>query len=431
MARLVSLLRLFVKTDVQQPFKDVDLGAVWVVVAAIFVGVAALAVNKPDTARLQHFLPEHIDFYGFGDTQPARIAFYVFFVAIVLGSFVFPYVAEKLERLRPIREVLLVILVTVVGTFVFIVATMSLRQSLTGLVAAMALAVGSVLTRYRRAVNMLWAGAVVLIVLAIAPGFLGTPVINHPETLNFAHLYYAAVDFHYAAMLSQGERLAAGRLLFIDNDPAYGILSAIAIGLFAKFSHAPSFAELIRLVQAGQGLCLIAFVAAAWLRTRGSSTAGRALAMFFVTLTIAPCLGNLGPAIWYPQLSGLRFLMFPVAVVIACLLEIRAASIWSSHWCDSGHRSLMESGNGYSDYRRPWHGLAHARAPRKSQAVTFSSAVLGLAAAAATLRSRCRSLSSQFRWVAISDSLESATANVRSIGGGFGGCGGHSSRWPC
>ncbi len=228
---------------------------------------------------MQHFLSEHVALVGIVDSQPQRIAFYVFVVAIVMGSSLFSYLGRTLERLRPDREVLLGILVTVVGAFVVIAAVMTL-PSLAGLVAAMVLAAACALARERRGVNMLWAGAVILVILAIAPGFLGTPVIDH-EALRWS-------DFHYAAVLAHGERLAAGRLLFGDNEPDYGVFIPILIGLFSKFSHAPSFYELMRWVQAGQSLCLVAFVIAAWLRTRGSPTGGRALAMFLVTLTVVP-----------------------------------------------------------------------------------------------------------------------------------------------
>jgi hypothetical protein len=110
--------------------------------------------------------------------------------------------------------------------------------------------------------------------------------------------------------------LAAGHYLFKDMPARYSYLWTTLIGIWAKFLEPPTFGALVRLVQAGQILCVLAFFTAGWIRIRNCRSGQAALAVL-LAIGASTWLSTDGFAVWLPNQSGFRFAMMPMAVCLA------------------------------------------------------------------------------------------------------------------
>lgn len=296
------------ETGSHNSFAGIDFPAACVAAAAAILGLAVLTAVPADSARLEWLFPEHR--VGTVDSFPQRTAYFVFLAALAAGTLTLPFFARKLDAARP-DDVTIGKIIGIAVMVAILAASIRIRE---GVVAAPLLfAAAIVADRSPRWTALIGVMTAAVVIIAVVPGLLGTPIFDLREV--------ATLDIHYAAMLGHGERLAAGQQLFVDIFPFYGILTAVVSGLFSKLASAPSLADLTRVVQAAQIAALGAFMGAAWLRTRGASRGGRMLALFFVALATSPWLGTLSSTILAPTQSGLRFLMVPVGVIVAVLMK--------------------------------------------------------------------------------------------------------------
>jgi hypothetical protein len=136
----------------------------------------------------------------------------------------------------------------------------------------------------------------------------------HTPTPNVTSL--TGFDQHYDPVMYQGRQSAAGHYLFKDMPARYSYLWTTLIGMWAKHFEPPTFGALLRLVQAGQVLCLAAFFVAGWLRVRHSRP-GRAAMAVLIAVGAGTWLSTDGFAVWLPNQSGFRFAMMPLAVCLA------------------------------------------------------------------------------------------------------------------
>lgn len=317
--KFVRRTRLFLRIGLRDAFSSLDGQAVATVsIAVVLSTLAYLVVPFDNAALMERFLPEHVTLYSITDSGPQRIAFLIFCLAILLGSIVLPLLVARSGDTKTVRHSFLLEgnwtkPHLVMGYVLLAAVAIELAQGSHVLNGATIVLLAIVLRRYSHSVWINWAIVSALVVFLIVPGWIGTPI---PVSQ-----YLTWHDIHYAAVLSQGERLAAGDLLYENNTPPYGVLIPIAIGILTRLDHIFSFAGLMRLTQAGQTLCLLFILAAAWLRTRACPAPGRVLALLIVVFASAPFVNALSPAIWAPNQSGLRFMMVPVAVIVASTLE--------------------------------------------------------------------------------------------------------------
>jgi hypothetical protein len=141
-------------------------------------------------------------------------------------------------------------------------------------------------------------------------GFFLFPVVFRPAVPDPA--IFAWIDMHYAAVLSHGERLAAGLKPYTETQPSYGLLPALLMSLAP---HGISFGWLVLIVQWSQiifGLLMLVSLRLA--------IGSRQQALFWVATTLtllalAPFLSTNGLPIWFPNQTGIRFIFLPIAMI--------------------------------------------------------------------------------------------------------------------
>src|SRR5262249_11095837 len=290
--------------EVRLSLGHIDRVALTVVAAAGICGAVVLFTFPKNPIWYTTFVPEHITLLHMADSTAQRAAYVVFLALIAVGSYVLPLLRRTLNKLLIYQRSWALFLGEV---FHVTVTILTFQRPLLILFSTLLVALAALASSYCRTAWVIPLGTVLLISLAVIPGVLCTPVPD-PENLSW-------IDWHYSVVLSQGDRLAAGRLLYVDNTPYYGILVPVTIALVQRSGTALTFGGLVRLVQAGQTLFLLAFVASAWVRIRGAQAGKRALAMLLLVLVVGPWTSTVGPALWYPNQSGLRFLTLPLAVL--------------------------------------------------------------------------------------------------------------------
>lgn len=285
----------------------------WRLCFPIVIGLLASTITyfhiPYDQKLLQKFIPELVSIYSMVDSSPQRIGYIIFLFTTIISSLFFIRLPGNFYRDTTNGSI-------IIGYAVLVSIAISLWTSnlnfleniiLSGTIAAM------FLTYYTKITWIAWVFITILMIGAILPGWLHTPTPVSEWMTSF--------DQHYNLVLYQGRQLAAGHLYSSDTPPYYGMLWSTIIGIVAKKIQTPSFANLVRLVQVGQVLCLALFTLAATLRTRGSDNVHRTIAIVFFSVAVFPWLSTDGMAIWHPNQSGLRFLFVPIAICCAFLTE--------------------------------------------------------------------------------------------------------------
>lgn len=309
-------------SSLRSNFSTLEKPLCFVIGAALLICAGTFFLIPSNPLALVNFMPEHINMYSMVDSSPQRIAYEVFLL-IIMGSALYFVLLQKKIAAHDIASNHWAIMV---GALVLVLAALSLWTSNldmragTILIIAMAIAFAA---QYANFHWVAWISIGALIICAMLPGWLHTP---EPDVS-----WLKSVDQHYDSYIYRGRQLALGHLFSADSPPLYSTLWAILIGIVAQENQPPTFAELIRFVQAGQVVFLVAFMLAALLRTRGQTTNTRAEVMTFFAVAVVPWLSTDGNSTWLPTQSGLRFLFIPIAICSAFFIErisaIRAGAV--------------------------------------------------------------------------------------------------------
>lgn len=293
--------------------------AVMLAALALAVLVAALAFLTAAPAPPQaRFLAEHTEMFGMTDTAAPRALFMGFVLATAACGF-----AAAALRPRPFRWPRLpawglVLLALPLGFYLARSVWRTLRPPTAPaeLVVALAFLALAALLLAQHRLGRATAPAVLVVLLAAA---LAPALWPHSRAIPLAELLW--VDQHMAGAFMPAELLARGKLLFQGNAPEYGLLPTVLLGLWGAVVRPVSMGTLLALSQVSQALMLGLVLLAAWARLSGLPPRARWVGMTFVALLSVPFLTTAHPAVLYPNQSGLRFLMLPLAVLVAQRLD--------------------------------------------------------------------------------------------------------------
>ena len=292
--------------EVRTTFDGIDKVILTIVIGASVSGFVVLLGSPQNSTWHTVFVPEQVTLLHMTDSTAQRMAYFVFFAGVGICSSLLPFLTRMFSKLTAYQVSWTPFLGEVLAATLTI---LTWERPVLIIFSVMLVALTVWAASYRHTLWAIRLSTLLVILLAIMPGVLCTPVPD-PRMLSW-------IDFHYSVVLSQGDRLAAGRLLYVDNTPHYGVLIPVTIALIKRGSAALTFGGLVRLVQVGQVFCLLAFLTAAWVRMRGAPAARRALGILLATLVVAPWTSTVSTHIWYPNISGLRVLMLPVAVLVS------------------------------------------------------------------------------------------------------------------
>jgi len=354
----------------------VDFPAAAATLAASLSAVIAFLTIGYSPARVGIFLPEIVEAIGTQDSRSQTIAYYVFVLTLLISSATLGVI--RWPELASRNSYILDTSITALALFA-LSAHIYIRSD--SAIAAIPVLLFILLLQVKPLRSFLIPIGMFLtmsiVSFAVLPGLIGTAV--------FPLGYLPAIDAHYAAVLSQGERLAAGKPLFTENIANYGTLVPTLIGLAARISEAPSFGTLVRIVQTAQTLCLAAFLALAYLLGRNSEMHARITAFSLLVTATAAWLSTGGPVVWWPNLSGIRFLMIPVALCTGYLIgRIRLEQSAASAAFVAGTSLLLNLETGLAITAAlglTW--LVHAR--QASRRAAIAGVFLGLSTFALTL----------------------------------------------
>ncbi|HEY9871597.1 MAG TPA: hypothetical protein V6D08_20740 [Candidatus Obscuribacterales bacterium] len=146
---------------------------------------------------------------------------------------------------------------------------------------------------------------ILLLGLALLPGVL--------QTLSFSEReipFLCNAENHYSVVVAPGDRLAAGFKLFTDITPRYGVLFPLIAAAWEKARGPLTMGEYVRIVCCLQVLfvCMAAFLYARYAR-------GFLLPAGFAIIFLLPSFSTTGSQIYYPNLTGWRFLGFGMAAL--------------------------------------------------------------------------------------------------------------------
>jgi hypothetical protein len=399
-----------------------DVAAFIVVGLALTFAAVIFLLVPADPARLARFTAEDVEIFNMADSTRQRLAF-IAFVAILFSG------AAGLRLIGPLHDstistgagawprrmialIALSVLAINIRTLIkdYGVPTQLLELALY----LVYLAAAAVFVWNNRFPRWLVRGTIGLVLLlACAPA--ATELMLRIDAFGLPW-----VDFHLAAMFSNADMLAFGYRLFADVSVSYGLIVPVALVAALRAGGGLDLGALIHLTQAFQVITLCLFAFAAWTRARDSDGAGRAAAVLLVLLVAAPFLSTSNNAVFFPQASGLRFVMLPVAALAAIMLDrwslIPAsllvgtiATIALLHNTETGIAILAGLGLGW---------LVRARAVRPSE-FTFG-ALAGLTAGAALMGLAALAYFSVFGfWPSIDFSNPIGLA--QDFGAGFGG----------
>jgi hypothetical protein len=158
-----------------------------------------------------------------------------------------------------------------------------------------------------------WMGNFAYLLALTVPAFL-----TFIWTLKVQPGELAAVQQHYVLLLSFADRLAINAKYFSQWLPNYGLVLSSLLGAYQQHFGLLDFGQHIRIVQALQGIFLLAaFLALYRWQPR------RPLYILFALMFFGIYAGTANNSIFYPNQSGWRFLGFPLWLLILTLAKDR------------------------------------------------------------------------------------------------------------
>jgi hypothetical protein len=284
---------------------------------AVVVGIHAFLTAGPAPPQAR-FLAEHVDMFGMTDTAAPRTLFMAFVLATAAFGFAAAALRPRAFRWPRLPAWSLGVLALPLGFYLARSLWRTLRPPIAPAelaVALLFLALAALLLAQRR---LGWA-AVPARLGALLAGALLPALSPLSRTIPLAELLW--VDQHMAGTFMPAELLARGKLLFQGNAPEYGLLPTVLLGLWGAMVSPVSLGALLALSQASQALMLGLVLLAARARLAGLPAPARWAGLGFVALLAVPFLSTAHPAVLYPNQSGLRFLMLPLAVLVAQRLD--------------------------------------------------------------------------------------------------------------
>jgi hypothetical protein len=297
--------------------QSLDADALLMVLLALAAGLIVFLSTPANPARLNHFVAEHVLIFDMVDSTPLRRGYLVFFAALLIGA-----VVLALRAATPRAVTLQSWHYRVLGTLIAIGLALNLvaliRNAMVGRISALLIgilfflnagAVASACLPQRFARVLVPTVIVLLVGLALLPATTG---VMRSVSLPL----WPWVDFHLSTLLSGGDMLLHGYRLFSDVPTGYSIIMPALLAAAAKAGAVADLGWLFRLTEVFQVLTLGLFMLAAWQRSQGHGLSGRMVALLLMALVVTPFLSTASISLLFPNMSGLRFVMFPVAVLV-------------------------------------------------------------------------------------------------------------------
>lgn len=292
------------------------------VIAALGSALLAWLLTTPNDAALtERFTPEHVEFILMIDSAPQRRAHLAAFLATAVASAlamwwrarapaqaVKPLAAWRARGRWILGPVVAVALVVIVAGPPWAMVCSALVAGLVGASAfanrSAALVVVAVLTSY--AALLLVPGLFVTPDLATAPPF---PLL--------------LIEWHYAYVVSAGDRLASGLELFTQVMPPYGVLVPTLLGAWERARGLLSWGAHLQLMQV-MNLALACVAVAAgrlWFR--------RLPGVAVMLLALLPWVSSFHPSTLLPNQSAFRFLGLVCALFALLWLSKKPRAFWA------------------------------------------------------------------------------------------------------
>jgi hypothetical protein len=300
-------------SSIRYHFAQVDKRKFYLVVTGLLLFLGTYFCIPYNLAHLDRFLSEQISLYNIIDSYPQRFAYQMFVCFLLLAAILQVFSRKKTNDSGLITSKWISI---IIGILILSCAITNLFISTLNMTSYIVLGatIGIALLAYSNKLRWIsWACIFIFVLFAILPGFIHVP----QPSLNA----FSFFDQHYDMVMYRGRQLANGHLFFRDSPPSYSLLWSTFIGIFSKEIRVLSLGEIIRIVQIGQVLCLAAFFYAAYLRTSRFTNEGSAIAIVFFAVAVVPWLSTDGFGIWYPNQSGIRFLMIPIAICASHFIQ--------------------------------------------------------------------------------------------------------------
>lgn len=298
------------------PDGTLDKAAAGVVAIGLLAAAIVLLSVTPNVNVLAGITPEHLSIFGMADSTPQRTAFLVFLGTLLVGAIATPLLDRAFSSLLAPSSNWWGVALLAVGLWsIYLVIGAMGWQSFSAWTYLFLVALAVVGSRLRPALLL---GLIAFVVaVAALPLFSNLMTRMHPNAVTW-------VDMHVTGLLGTSDLLAQGYRLFADIPFGYGILVPIGLAGATLAGNPPTFGNLIALAQISQLAMLALLLIAGWVQTRGHGYHGRVVALLALALVSSPLLSAANAAVQLPNQSGLRFLMFPVAILAAA-----AISRWS------------------------------------------------------------------------------------------------------
>jgi hypothetical protein len=291
------------------------------VITTLAASVAAWALTDADHASLsQRFTPEHVDFMLMIDSAPQRRAHLVALLTTALacalatffrGRKVWFSRAESESRWRSFGRWLFGALVAV-GLCLIVDAPLGAV-----IISGPLVAVVAALSMHARARALLVGLLASYTAFLLLPGIFATPDLATAPPFPLLFL-----EWHYASVVSTGDRLASGLKLFSEVIPPYGVLVPTLLGAWERAHGLLTWGAHIQLVHVMNALFVCAGLAAAvkWFR--------RVPGVVIALLALLPWVSSFHPSTLFPNQSAFRFLGLPLAVLALSWLSEQPRARW-------------------------------------------------------------------------------------------------------
>ena len=296
--------------------------AAYGVVGALGSAFLAWLFTTPNTEGLkQRFTPEHVDFILMIDSAPQRRAQLAAFLTTALAAGLAWWWRGRasLQAQKPssswrsrgrwvLGPVVAVALVAIVGG-----PPGALVGS--GLVAALVAASGFV---PRTAALVVVAVLTSYAALLLLPGIFVTPDLATAPPFPLL-----LIEWHYAYVVSAGDRLASGLELFTQVMPPYGVLVPTLLGAWERARGLLSWGAHIQLMHVMNLALALAALAAGRLWFR------RLPGVAVMLLALLPWVSSFHPSTLLPNQSAFRFLGLVCAVLALVWLSRKPRALWA------------------------------------------------------------------------------------------------------